>query len=255
MAFCNHCGAQLEGDGRFCVKCGHDVKANGAAAPGVASVPVAAGSMPAGAPQVVAPPPQGYVAPPPQGYAAPPAFPGEPPIPIVMGAPPAQSKHNGWIWAVVIVAVLYGLYYIGTHDQKTQPGTNPTQQPAQQPQGQPGGNPGQQPGGQGPGGNNAALASEQAFSGQATIVSGTVQITNARWTNNSNVAIQTATLECVVYDANRTTLGQIPFTLSGPNNAPVQPGATINFNTIQSSTGRTNASSVNCSIEGVSPAN
>ena len=205
MAFCSSCGAQLAGDERFCVKCGADQTAK-AAAP-------------------IPPPP--YAAPLyPQG------LPGQPPI--ILGAPPAQSKQNRWIWAVVIVAVLgAGYYYNEQHPQTpTQPGTAPGQ-----------------------GGNNAALASEQAFSGQATIVSGTVQITNARWTNHSNVAIQSATLECVVYDANGTTLGQMPFTLSGPNNAPVQPGATINFNTIQSSTGTTNASSVNCSIEGVSPAN
>src|SRR5208283_761164 len=110
MAFCSSCGAQLEGNEHFCVKCGHDVRANGAAAPSVAaSAPGEVASAPPVAPQVVAPPPpQGFAAPPPQGFAAPPAYPGQPPIPIIMGAPPAQSKHRAWIWAVVIIVVLYG---------------------------------------------------------------------------------------------------------------------------------------------------
>ena len=109
MAFCSSCGAQLAGDERFCVKCGADQTAK-AAAP-------------------IPPPP--YAAPLyPQG------LPGQPPI--ILGAPPAQSKQNRWIWAAVIIAVLgAGYYYNEQHPQTpTQPGTAPGQ-----------------------GGNNAALAS------------------------------------------------------------------------------------------------
>lgn len=277
MAFCSSCGAHLEGDERFCVKCGHDVKANGEAAPAVAAsmpvasasapavaagAPVAIASAPAFAPQVVAPPPpQGY-APPPQGYAPPPAYPGQPPIPIIMGAPPVQSKRHVWVWVVVIIIlVLYGLYYIGTHDNQAQQGTNPqTQQPApvqpgvqgQQPGAQPGAYPAQQPGGQGQqGGANVSLAQQESFSGQVGEANGQVQISNGRWTNNATVAVQSVTLECIQFDANGAQLTRTQNSLNGP----LQPQSSTTFNPFQMGAVVQGATRAQCGIVGAIPAN
>ncbi|MGA9060541.1 MAG: zinc ribbon domain-containing protein [Terracidiphilus sp.] len=260
MAFCSKCGAQLEGNERFCVKCGHDVKANGAAA-----VPVAAAVPAASVPVPVSPPAAAAqaVAPPPQGYAAPPPYPGQPPIPVIMGPPPAQPKHRGWIWAVIIVAVLGGLYYIGTHNQQTPAGTAPAQpggNPAQPGGQQPGGAPAQ-PGGQQPGGapaqpgNNAALAKQQSFTnGQPYTSNGYLEIPSGKWINNSNVSIQSATLECDQNDSSGNVLAEMRDTLTGPNNAPVQPGTTVTFNTLQMGSVANSTSRVVCAIVHVKPA-
>ena len=260
MAFCNNCGTQLQGDERFCVKCGHDVKANGATASAVvASVPVAAANAPTEPPQVVAPPPQsypppapqgfaapppqGFVAPPLQGYAAPPVYPGQPPI--IMGAPPTQSKRHGMVWVVVIIAVLYGLWYIGTHDKKPQPQpqTNPAQQPAQQPGG-----------GTQPGGGNAALAQLQSFTGQVSNANGQVQISNGQWTNNATVAVQSVTLECIQYDGNGSQLAQTQNTLTAPN-GPLQPQATATFSPFTMGAVAQGTTKANCGVVGAIPAN
>jgi predicted amidophosphoribosyltransferase len=56
-AFCSKCGTQLEGNERFCVKCGNDVTA---AAPASAPAPVAAAPPPRVA-QPMAPPPVGML--------------------------------------------------------------------------------------------------------------------------------------------------------------------------------------------------
>ena len=255
MSFCSSCGTKLEGDERFCVKCGHDVKGNGAAVPAVAaSAPIAVASVPAAAPQVVAPPPQsypppppqGYAAPPPQGYVAPPVYPGQSPIPIVMGVPPAQSKRHGWIWVVVIIAVLYGLYYIGTHNQKTQ--QQPQVQPAQPGQPVAGGQPGT-PGQQG--GGNATLAQMQSFTGQVGESNGQVLISNGQWTNNATVAVQSVTLECIQYNANGSRLTQTQNILNGP----VQPQSSTSFNPFHMGAVVQGATRAQCGIVGATAAN
>jgi hypothetical protein len=235
MAFCSRCGAQL-GDGeRFCGKCGSDVTAK-------AAVPVAA---PVAAAPIPPPPYAVPMQPPPPPYAAPPypqGLPGQPPI--ILGAPPAQPKHNGWIWAVVIVAVLgAGYYYNEQHPQTpTQPGTTPGQQPA----------PGQ-PGGQGQGGNNAALVQAQSFTGQVGEANGQVQISNGQWTNNSTVAIQSATLECIQSGSAGTALAQTQTTLTGPS-GPLQPQSSTTFNPFQVGAVVQGATKANCGFVGVIPA-
>ena len=128
MAFCNSCGAQLDGDSRFCAKCGSDqtAKAGGAQAP--AAVPMTpAGHMP-------------FVAP------------GQVPMSVAM-PPPAPARKSGMMWVAALVVAAGGYYYY-THYMRPQPQPTPTAQtqpgnPGQQP-GNPGqqqpGNPGQQPG-------------------------------------------------------------------------------------------------------------
>ena len=153
MTFCSSCGAQLEGESHFCAKCGADQTAKAGGAP---AVPAAAPQAPA--PQVAIPPqpvqpfggmPPQYPPPPPQPFTGmPPQFP--PPqgqIPIIMGAPPGAqpAKNNTLLYVVIAAAVLYGLYYVGTHDQNQTPGGTPAGQT------QPG------PGGGGGGGVGAGM--------------------------------------------------------------------------------------------------
>jgi len=263
MAFCSNCGAQLEGDGRFCVKCGSEV-GKAAAAP--------AASAPATLPSGVAPhlPAQPFAVPP-----VPPGMPG--PIPIVMGAPPhAPAKSHGWLWGVIIVfGILYGLYYIGTHNQpsqnpgqtpapQTQPGTpgpqaqnpgapGPQAQPGAFPQPQPG-YPGQQPGyPQQPGGQgnpNQALVQAQQFAGRWDNVNGTIQVSQAQWRNGANVSLQAATLECGQFAQTGQMITHMQTTLNGP----AQPGQTVTFPTFQMGQLVQGVAKVQCGIVGVTPA-
>ncbi len=211
------------------------------------------------------------------------AYPGPGQIPYVMPmAPPTQVKGRGWLWGViVVVAILIGLYYIGkTHQQTQTPGQNPTQQPGtapgQQPvQGQQGQNPAQQPGtapgqqpgqgqqpgvgqqpytpsgGQGQGqGGNQALVQQQKFAGRWDAVNGMVQISNGSWRNNSNAALQSATLECAQFAANGTMISHSNITLTGP----VQPGGTDSFRAFTMGAIQQGMAKVDCGIVGVTPA-
>ncbi len=268
MAFCGKCGAQLEGNERFCVKCGNDLSAAGATAG--ATVAAAAAAPPVTAASFAPPP----VAPP---FApVPPGFQGPGQIPIVTMPQPVPKSH-GWLWGVIIVVgILYGLYYIGKNDQQNQqPGQNPTQQPGtapgQQPvQGQPGA-PDQQPGqdqqpnqGQQPGvgqqpyqgqqqgqGGNSALVQLQKFTGRWDNISGIVQISNALWRNNSNVTIQSATLECAQFAANGTMMTHAQITLNGP----LQPNGTDSFKPFTMGAIQQGLAKVDCGIVDVTPAN
>jgi zinc-ribbon domain len=144
--FCSKCGAQLEGNERFCVKCGNDV--------------TAAPSAPAGGPQPTPPAPP----PPPQGYAPTPmplVAPGQVPMSVAM-PPHPPAKKSGMLWIVIILAMAGGGYYYYHHSAQsvTPPALAPGQAPVQPAGGPPGqlppAAPIQQPGGPpgpGPGGS------------------------------------------------------------------------------------------------------
>ena len=254
--FCSKCGAQLEGNERFCVKCGHDVTAAGAV-PAAAPAPVAAAPPPP-----MAPPPQGYGAPPPPGYGAP------GPIPVMGVPPPAPPKKNNMMWAVIAIAAAAGGYYY-YHNQQTQtPANNPPQPIAGPTQpgggGAPGGGPGGggapvqpaapvQPGGPGPGGPNAALVQAQQWSSTEEPANGQVQVQNGKWVNGSNVAIQTAVLECDQYNAAQAVIAQnqTNLTLSNP---PLVPGNNATFSSFNAGAIATGVNTVNCGIVAVTPA-
>jgi len=253
MAFCNSCGAQLDGNSRFCAKCGADQAAKMSSAPAPAAVP----------------PHMPFVAP------------GQIPMSVAL-PPPAPAKKSGMAWLLALVAAAGGYYYYTHHIQfQAQPGQtqppptqpenpgqqpgNPAPQPAanpgQQPGGypgqqpgaypgqQPGGYPGQQPGGQG--GGNQALVQAQQFAWKGQPANGQIQITQAQWHNGANVAIQSATLECIQYGANNQPLSQLTSNLNGP----VQPGQTVTIQPFVMGTEAQGVTNMKCGIVAVTPAN
>lgn len=256
MAFCGRCGAQTEGNERFCVKCGNDLSVPGA----LASAPVSA-AAPAAPPMAAFQP----------GYPAPGPFPAAVPM-----APPVHMKGRGWLWGVIlVVAAGYGYYYYIHNTQAQTPEQAPAQQPATGPA-QPGGNPGQPPDqgqqprtapdqqpvqGQQPGpgqqpnapggqGGNQGVLRLQEFSGRWDPVSGMVQISNAVWRNNSNVAMQSAMLECVQYAVNGRAITQSQIRLNGP----VRPGGADSFQPFTMGAISPYMARVNCGIVSVTPA-
>jgi hypothetical protein len=211
MAFCSNCGNQLEGNERFCVKCGSDVSAKTGAEP---AGPVA----PAGGagPRLVPSTPMQPVPPVtamPGPYAAPGAMPASyaAPVPVpvqvaIAQQPPAKKGVTFGTLAVVAALALGGYYYY-THDyMKDHPPAASKSQPQT--------------------GTAAALGKQQAFDAHWQTVNGYVQLSNGKWTNNANVAVQTSTLECDQYDLSGNLLDQMRTTLNGP----VQPGGTDTFN-------------------------
>ena len=206
MAFCGNCGNQLQGDERFCVKCGRDVSASAVAATAASTAqPV----QPMAAVQQMQPAA-------PVQYAAPGA------IPIAVALPQAPPKRGGWLGTViVIVLAVGGWYYYSRH--KTTP-TPPV--------------------------TTAQLAQQQNFAGHWESVIGFIEVSNSKWTNNSKVAIQSATLECDQYSSNGSDLAQMRTTLNGP----LQPGGYQTFNTFQMGTVADYMNRVTCWIVDVSPA-
>jgi hypothetical protein len=90
---------------------------------------------------------------------------------------------------------------------------------------------------------------QQSFSGNWRAIYGYVGVTNARWTNRSSIAIQSATLQCDQYAANGADLTQTQMTLNGP----VQPGGTTTFNPFQMGAVNVYMTRVNCAIVAVTP--
>lgn len=88
------------------------------------------------------------------------------------------------------------------------------------------------------------------FGGRWDGVNGSVQISQARWTNNASVIVQTATLECVQYAATGAVLTQNQTTLNGP----VRPQVTSYYGSFQIGSMAPNLAKVNCGIVGVTPA-
>ena len=236
MAFCTNCGVQLAEGERFCGKCGADQTAKAGGAPAPFPPPV-------GAPPLAATPQMPFVAP------------SQVPMSVAM-PPQAPAKKSGMMWLGIIIVAAGGYYYY-THymqpkgPQGQTPGNPPQSQPA--PQRQPG-VPGQQPGGQGQGGSNAQLVHMQSFTAQITVDSGDVEILNGQWTNNSTVAIQSATLECIQYSIGGQQLTQDQIAISGPNHEAVQPQHTITFDPFAGGTVLPGATRASCSIVAVVPA-
>src|ERR1017187_7159209 len=101
MAFCSKCGTLLQGDERFCVKCGNDVSAQTAS--------TAAPSTPVPPVQPIAAVPASFV---------PPA-----PIPVAVAIPAqASAKRSGLLLVVIVlVVVAAGYYYYTKHKAPAAP--------------------------------------------------------------------------------------------------------------------------------------
>jgi len=166
-----------------------------------------------------------------------------------MGPPPTApaANKNTLMYVVLGAAVLYGLYYLGTHDQAQNPPTpapqtQPGQQPAQPPAPQPGA----------PGDPNQALVAQQQFTeGAYNGVNGQIQVTQGQWINGSTVALASAMLGCEQMDANGQNLAQDQVTLTGP----AAPGATVNLATFSIGAEAQGAAKVNCKITAVTTEN
>ncbi len=218
MAFCSKCGAQSEGNDRFCVKCGNDMTAAAA---------------PAG-----------------QAVAAPPTYAAPGPAPIAVAMPlPAQQKRSGLIIGAVAIALLAGGYYYYHHSPQTPAQGSAPAQPGASPA-QPGTAPGQQPGTPGQSGNNAALVRLQYFGGRWVPVNGYVEVSSAAWRNESNLIMQSATLQCVQYAGNGAALTQMQTLLNGP----VAPARTSYFGPFQMGAISPYEARIGCSIVDVTPA-
>jgi hypothetical protein len=227
MAFCPKCGTQLTGSEQFCVSCGNDVRATIAAAAPVAAVPVTPVQPAAPVSYAPAPPAAAY----PQYYPPP----GQIPI---MAAPPEVPKHHGAAWWVVIIGgVLFGLWYIGTHDQQSQQAPSPP--------------PGGAPPATGP---NAAIIAQQTYTTQWNVVNGDVHLSNQQWVNNSNTTIQSADVECDQYDQAGADQAQKHVDLTDQTGAAVKPGTTEQFGDLDIGAAVTGLTKVNCGVVGVTPA-
>jgi hypothetical protein len=160
--------------------------------------------------------------------------------------PQAPARKSGLMWLGIIIVAAGGYYYYthSMHPQGQTPGNPPQSQPA--PEGQ--------PGGQGQGGINAQVVHMQSFTAQITVDSGDVEILNGQWTNNSTVAIQSATLECIQYANSGQQLTQDQITIGGPNNAAVPPQHTITFDPFAGGTVVPGATRASCGIVAVVPA-
>lgn len=227
MAFCSNCGNQLEGNERFCSKCGSDVSAkSGAAAAG--PVATAGGAGPRAVPSTPVQPVQPFqpVAPVPGAYAGPGAIPpGAIPVPVgVAQQPPAKKGVTFGTLAILVVLALGGYYYYTHYYVKNHPPASAKSQPQS--------------------GTAAALGKQQAFDAHWQTVNGFVQLSNGKWTNNANVAIQSSTLECDQYDSGGNLLDQMRSTLNGP----VQPGGTDTFNPFNVGAVANNLNRVTCTI-------
>jgi hypothetical protein len=148
-------------------------------------------------------------------------------IPIVMTAPPqVAAKRGGKLGTFLVIALVLGggYYYYSTH--------KPTPAP--------------------PAPSSSALVKQEAFDAHWQTVNGFIQISSGKWTNNSTVPVQSATLECDQYDASGTDLDQMRTTLNGP----AQPGGSITFNPFWMGAVASNLNRVTCTIVHVDqPAN
>jgi hypothetical protein len=257
MATCSKCGAQLEGNERFCVKCGNDLTAHANGPAAVAATPVTA----------AAPPVTPSIAPPPH-------FAGPGSVPVVAMPPAAPAKSHTLAWIVIGLVILLGGYYYYTHHSQTasagatpgQAGSAPGQtgsgqggvqgQPTTPVAGQPADSPGEVPQqglepGQVQQGQNVDLVNLQALAWHGVPLNGFVEISTAMWTNRSNVVMQSATMKCIQLAGNGAIITQSQTILNGP----VRPGTTSYFRPFTMGLIAPAMAKVECGIVAVTPAN
>lgn len=240
MAFCSKCGNHLEGNERFCVKCGADL----AATPPSATPPAAP------APSVAAPAAQYAV---PAGYAPPGS------VPVAMQIPAASPKRLPWLWIVICLALAGTAFYYYHQTQLLQAeiarykpiidllndttGGDKGNGNNNNNGGGPGGG-----GGDGGGNNTQALMQQQVWHQTAWQVSNGVVVVQGTWQNNSGTSIRSGTLTCSEYDANNQPLGSLSTTLYGPSDGPVLGGNIYTYNSLNMGAPAANLDKLGCAL-------
>jgi hypothetical protein len=138
---------------------------------------------------------------------------------------------------IIVAAALFGFWYIGTHDQKSQ----------QQPTPPPGGAPPAT-------GPNAAIVAQQVYTTNWNVINGDLHLSNQQWVNNSSTTIQSADLECDQYDQTGADVAQKHVQLTDQTGVAVKPGTTEAFGDLDLGPAVPNLTKVNCGIVGVTPA-
>ena len=162
---------------------------------------------------------------------------------------PAQQKRSGLIIGAVAIALLAGGYYYYHHSPQTPAQGKRTGATGEESgatwngSGAAAGTPGQS-------GNNAALVRLQYFGGRWVPVNGYVEVSSAAWRNESNLIMQSATLQCVQYAGNGAALTQMQTLLNGP----VAPARTSYFGPFQMGAISPYEARIGCSIVDVTPA-
>jgi hypothetical protein len=170
------------------------------------------------------------------------------PIPAKTMRSNAPTKGESWVLVVIVVAVLFGLYYVVKRNQQN-PGQVPTTQAQPEtpgPQAQPA-VPAQQPGAPGQGGNDQDLVQAQQFAWKGQPENGQIEITQAQWRNGANVTVQAATLECIQYGSSGQALSQLTRVLKGP----AAPGQTITLQPFQLGAEAQGVANMKCGIAAV----
>jgi len=220
MAFCSKCGNHLEGNERFCVKCGADL----AATPPSAAPPAAAASP-------VSPVAQ---------YATPAGYPPGS-MPIAVAVPPQPvPKRAPWGWLAIIVVLLGVAGYWYNQAQHVNPPV-PTPSPAPAPGPAPAPNPNPAP-------NPQSLLQQQVLQMTWQLVSNVVTA-QIQWTNNSTMNVASGMAVCTQYDASGNKLSTWNETLTGPINA----GTTGNFTNVTLGAPTQGLDKLGCALSTVTP--
>ena len=243
MAFCSKCGNHLEGNERFCVKCGADL----AATPPSTTPPAAPVASPAPVAQ----------------YAAVPAgYPGGAPIPMAIPMPAPAAKRVPWVW-IVLTVLFAGVAFYYYHKEQTllaliQNAINSNNGGGGN---NGGGNNGGNTGGGGNGGggngggnngggggnNTQALMQQQVWQMTQWNQTGGDVVVQGTWTNNSTTTLTNGTLTCTEYDANSTQLGTLTDTLLGP----IKGNMVYTFNSINMGSPAANLNKLGCALTAI----
>jgi len=244
MAFCNKCGNQLVGNEKFCAQCGATVGAASSAA-SVTPVPGPSGAVRPATQPMASPPNLPPTMPPVQPVQYAPMGPGQ--VAVAYPPPPvAPTNKSGGIVGTVIVVLIagaIGLYFYNKSHITPAPTPAPTPTPVVS---QPGAS--TPPPAPGTGGNKA-LAQQQDLSAQWQALNGFI-VVPAKWTNNSNVNMTAAEMECDQYDNQGTELSQFRKTLDGPT----PPNTWSSYSNVQMGEAAAGVSKLNCGIVHVTPA-
>jgi hypothetical protein len=162
---------------------------------------------------------------------------------VAVAYPPAPvapaNKSGGIVGTLVVVLIAGAIGYYFYNKSHTTPKPTPTPPAVSQP----GTN--TPP----PSTGNKVLAQQQDLSAQWQSLNGFI-VVSAKWTNNSNVNMTSAEMECDQYDPQGTELSQFRKTLDGPT----PPNTWSSYSNVQMGEAAAGVSKLNCGIVHVTPA-